>query len=259
MPDYSAIDDSSLLEYVFYPGQASTPCPENAFDLSVPVEDEVQVFCRAYAPDKTWPTILYFHGNGEVVSDYDTIAPLFIRQGLNLVVADYRGYGASSGMPTLQAVAYDCHRILAFVKEELGRRAFRDDLWVMGRSLGSISAIELGYRDNAAIRGLIIESGFECIVSILRHLDLPVPPFDTWIDRIEVECRAMVRAIRLPVLVIHGEEDQLVPLREAERLYEDLASQEKEMVVISGADHNTILFAQMGRYFDAIRKFVLRP
>jgi alpha-beta hydrolase superfamily lysophospholipase len=256
MPDYSAIDDSSLLGYVFYPGDIVTPCPENAFDLSVPVGDGVQVACRCYAPDRGWPVILYFHGNGEMVSDYDRIAPFFTRQRLNLVVADYRGYGASTGEPTLQAVAQECHLVLSLVRDELRGRGFADELWVMGRSLGSISAIELGYRGDPAIRGLIIESGFECIVSVLRHLDLPVPPFDSWIDRIEASCRDMARAIRLPVLIIHGEDDQLVPLAEAKRLYDDLTSEKKELVVIPDADHNSIFFADTERYFAAIRTFV---
>ena len=126
----------------------------------------------------------------------------------------------------------------------------------MGRSLGSISAIELGFRDGPAIRGLIIESGFACITSILRHLDLPLPRGDASIERIEAECREMVRAISLPVLIIHGAEDSLVPLNEAEALYEGLGSEKKELLVIPGADHNSILFTQQERYFSAIRRFV---
>jgi hypothetical protein len=256
MTDYSVIDQSSLLPYIFYPRDDRTPCPDRAFDFAVTVEEGVEVFCRAYLADRSRPSILYFHGNGEVASDYDPIAPLFEKEAINLLVAEYRGYGMSSGRPTLTALARDCHRILASARGELRSRGFHDRPWVMGRSLGSISALELGFRDGSAVPGLIIESGFMCITSILRHLDLPLPRTDASIRRVEVECREMVRAISLPVLIIHGAEDSLVPLGEAEDLYEGLRSEKKELVVIPGADHNSLLFTQRERYFGAIRRFV---
>ena len=99
MTDYSVIDRSSLLQYIFYPRDDRTPCPDRAFDFAVTVQEGVEVSCRAYLADATWPSILYFHGNGEVVSDYDYIAPLFKKEGINLLVADYRGYGRTRGDP----------------------------------------------------------------------------------------------------------------------------------------------------------------
>ena len=96
MPDYSLADNPSTLRFIFYPREDVTPCPENAFDLLVPVGSEVSIACRFHVGHREWPWILFFHGNGEVVSDYDEVASVYHEKKLNLAVADYRGYGASS-------------------------------------------------------------------------------------------------------------------------------------------------------------------
>ena len=255
MPNYAEIDNSFLLNYIFYPRTDFTHPPKNAFDLFVPVEKDISVSCRFYIGDKNWPLILYFHGNGEVVSDYDHIAPIYIQRELNLVVTDYRGYGASGGSPTLTAISGDCHLIFAAVKEEISKRGFEGGLWIMGRSLGSISAIELAYRWKQDFRALIIESGFVSILPVMKHLDLSLPS-DTRTDGIEEEALAMVREIKLPALIIHGEDDTLVPLREARKFYDNLGSAEKRLLVIPGADHNDIMFVGIDQYFEAIKKLI---
>ena len=255
MPDYTRIDDSHLLNYIFYPRPDFTRPPKDAFDLFVSVEPGVDVSCRFYVGDRNWPLILYFHGNGEVVSDYDHIAPIYKQRELNLVVADYRGYGASGGLPTLAAISRDCHLIFAAVKEEILKIKLTGGLWIMGRSLGSISAIELAYRSNHDFRGLVIESGFVSILPVMKHLGLSLPA-GTDADKIEAEALAMVREIKLPTLIIHGEDDQLVPLEEAKRFYDNLGSAEKRLVIIPGADHNDIMFTGIDQYFEAIKDFV---
>ena len=253
MADYSLIDRSPALEYIFFPRRDVTECPENAFDLSVPVEDDVSVLCRFYEGDAKWPWILFFHGNGEVVSDYDEVAPLYNKKGLNIVVADYRGYGVSGGFPTLAALVRDAHVLFKAVTDELAKRGFRPHLWVMGRSLGSMSALELASKHQEAIRGLIIESGFTSVVRIIKHLGIPVE--DIPLEEIDQECVEMLKGIRLPTLIIHGEWDTLVPEKEAEDLYRNLGADSKELLVIPSADHNDVLLVGFDTYFRALQTF----
>ena len=160
MTDYSIIDESALPNYIFYPRSDLTPPPAGAFDLRVPVETDVHVCCRFYIGDATWPLILYFHGNGEVASDYDQIAPFYRQRQLNLAVADYRGYGGSNGFPSLSAVLSDSHHVLDAVRGEAARRGIGNRLWIMGRSLGSLSALTLASEHGDTFGGLIIESCF---------------------------------------------------------------------------------------------------
>jgi len=254
MPDYSFIDQPSTLMYIFYPRKDSTLCPENAFDLLAPVDDHVSIHCRFYIGNQKWPWILFFHGNGEVVSDYDEIAPLYHQRRLNLIVADYRGYGESNGVPTLTDLVQDAHAIFKEIKKELSKRELRRDLWIMGRSLGSISAFELAYRYQDAIRGLIIESGFPSVVRIMMHLGIPIR--DMNLERIDQECLEMIHKIFIPTLIIHGERDTLVPPKEAKDIFNHLGTDKKELLIIPSANHNDIMLVGFQKYFDVLQRFI---
>ena len=254
MIDYSSLDQASILRYIFYPRKDFTPCPGNAFDIPVFLEDHVTIFCRSYPGRPDWPWIIYFHGNGEVVSDYDEISPFYHKRNLNLVVADYRGYGKSTGVPTLGNLVQDAHAIFDTVREELSRKGLRGDLWVMGRSLGSISALELAHQRREGIKGLIIESGFPSVVRIIIHLGIPADGID--LKKIDQGCLEMIKEIHIPSLIIHGEQDTLVPIENARDLYEHLRTKEKELLVIPSATHNDVLIVGFTDYFDALQRFI---
>jgi pimeloyl-ACP methyl ester carboxylesterase len=254
MIDYSSLDQPFLLQFIFYPRRDFTPCPKNAFDLSVAVGNNVSVSCRFYTGRPEWPWILFFHGNGEVVSDYDEISAFYHQKKINLVVADYRGYGASTGTPTLTDLVKDAHVIFKHVGEELPRRNLRKDLWVMGRSLGSIAALELASQHQEEMKGLIIESGFPSVVRIMFHLGVPAPILGP--ERIDQECLESIKKIFLPTLIIHGDQDSLVPLENAKAIYHHLGAQEKELLIIPSATHNDIMIAGFNDYFKAIQRFI---
>jgi alpha-beta hydrolase superfamily lysophospholipase len=252
--DYAPLDQPFLLQFVFYPRKDFTPCPKNAFDLSVGVEDQASISCRFYMGHREWPWILFFHGNGEVVSDYDEVSPFYHQRKINLVVADYRGYGASTGTPTLTDLVRDAHMIFKEIREELSRRKLRNDLWVMGRSLGSISALELAYHYQEMMRGLIIESGFPSVVRIMVHLGMPASGMG--LEKIDQECVERIKKIFLPTLIIHGEKDSLVPLKNAKDIYQHLGAKEKELFIIPSATHNDIMLVGFKNYFNAIQQFI---
>jgi len=254
MPDYSAIDRSSALTYVFYPRDTFSTCPRWGFDCFMTVAEGIVVHCRFYKENDGWPWVLHFHGNGEVVSDYDEISLFYLKYGINLVVADYRGYGKSTGEPTLTNITSDAHIIYNSVRKELQERRFESGLYIMGRSLGSIPALAIAHRQQGDIPGLIIESGFPSITRLLAHLDVPLNDIDS--DTLDRQCLQMVREITTPVLIIHGEHDTLVPLEEAETLNEQIGATEKELVIIPGGTHNDIMFMGLKQYFEAIRRFI---
>ena len=254
MPDYSQIDESPLVGFLFYPRADFTPCPQGAFDFFVPVEQGVSVSCRFYVGDESWPWILSFHGNGEVVSDYDGIAPFYHRKEINLVVADFRGYGSSGGSPNFTNLVQDAPPILEAVKGEIFQKRFQQDLWVMGRSMGSICALELADRHPDKIKGLVVESGFASVTRLIKHLGLPSRGID--LEPLEQERMNRIRKISVPALIIHGERDNLVPLQEAKDLYALLGATRKELVIIPKADHNNIMSAGLEVYLEAIQKFI---
>ncbi len=254
MPDYSYVDQPYFLQMLFYPRPDFTRPPNNAFDLYIDAADNVRIAARFYEGSKHWPWILYFHGNGEVVPDYDDLAPLYFAQGINLVVADYRGYGASTGTPDFTSMVRDAHHIYGAVIKELVERDYKSDLYIMGRSLGSIPALELAYHYHESFNGLIIESGFASVNRLIYHLGIMDP--NAYLDKIEKDCLDMIAEIKIPALIIHGEADNLVLPEEGRLVFNTLGSRDKEMVIISRAGHNDVIIRDIPKYFSAIKNLV---
>ena len=188
------------------------------------------------------------------MSDYDEISPFYHQKKINLVVADYRGYGASTGVPTLTDLVQDAHLIFKGVGEELTRRNLRKGLWVMGRSLGSISALELAYHYQGEMKGLIIESGFPSVVRMMTHFGMPAHGMG--LGKIDQLCLERIKKIFLPTLIIHGEQDWLVPLENGKDIYRNLGTKEKELLVIPSATHNDIMLVGFKTYFNALQEFI---
>lgn len=95
--ELSALDRPEILQFIFYPRRDFFEKSGAASVIagSIPVDDNVSVSYCFYFGSKKYPNILFFHGNGEIASDYEDIGPIFNQIGFNLFVADYRGYGRS--------------------------------------------------------------------------------------------------------------------------------------------------------------------
>jgi len=249
---YSLLDCPEITGYVFYPRKDWRQPPAGATDHLISVEEGLSVACRFYGMEGAFASILFFHGNGEVASDYDWVAPLYNGQGMNLFVADYRGYGLSGGEPTFPHMVADSHFIFRYFCDLLSA----SPLFVMGRSLGSDCALELAAEYPGDIRGLILESGSANPGRLLRRFNAPVPRGA--LDDLERACLERANSINLPVLVIHGECDSLIPVSHAIDFYENVGAKDKELVIIPGAGHNDIMFIGMELYYSAIRDFVFR-
>jgi alpha-beta hydrolase superfamily lysophospholipase len=252
--DYSILDQPMVLSFIFYPRKDFTTAPANASDYLIPVERDVSVSCRFYVHSQRAPSVIYFHGNGEVVSDYNYIAPIYNQLGINLFVADYRGYGASRGRPTFSNMISDAPVMFKAFVDILNENHYSNDIFAMGRSLGSASAIEIAQRYQKQLKGLIIESGFASVINLLLHLGFPAESLG--IADAEFPNLVKMRTITIPTLIIHGEYDSLIPSTEGKTLFDNAASSNKNLVIIPNAEHNDIMLVGMERYFEAIKQFV---
>ena len=251
--DYSLLDRAGVASTMFYPQRDHSSPPSGAEDHLIEVEPGVSVAARLYIADAARPTVLYFHGNGEVAGDHDGIAPLYHDIGLNLFVAEFRGYGKSTGHPTVQALVADAHPVAAYFHETLDRRGFAPERFIMGRSLGAHPALEIAANAPEGFAGLVIESGAGNLRRMLERVGL----LDTELGgELAAAHEAKLRSIRLPTLVIHGEYDELISLSAAELLCDLLEGAEPRMEVIPGAGHNDLLWVGQPQYFGAIASFV---
>ncbi len=254
----SFLDRPEITSFLFYPRKdPSSRPPEGALDLMVPVEEHVSVGMRCYLADPESPHILFFHGNGEIASDYDDIGPVYNSFGLNLMVADYRGYGKSNGEPCVSSLLRDSCAVLKYTRQWKIRNDRISPLWVMGRSLGSAAALEIADSLPGEFDGLVIESGFADTKDLLSRLGINSPVFEDQEDS-DISNLDKISGWSKPTLVIHAENDSIIPLEHGKRLYEACPAEIKDMRIISGADHNTIFLIAGRSYFETIRQFIDR-
>jgi pimeloyl-ACP methyl ester carboxylesterase len=251
--DYASLDVPAVLLRLFHPrpegsgGGASS----GARDLLIPVEKDVVVGARFHPGEPAAPIILFFHGNGEIVADYDDLAPFYLRQGVNFFPVDYRGYGRSSGVPTVAGMMQDCHRILAFAQKWLPEQGFPGPVLVMGRSLGSASALELAAAYPDSIAGLIVESGFALAGPLLQLLGVNLSAIG-YQEKTGFRNVDKIRAYPGPTLIIHAEHDHIIPYRDGQALYDASGARDKTLLKIPHANHNDILLQGFGDYMAAI-------
>jgi len=255
--DYSPLDRPNILTSLFHPtpewGISNTKTP--AQDVLIPVEKDIMVGGRFHMVGNSAPNILFFHGNGEIVADYDEMGPLYNRIGINFLPVDYRGYGRSNGKPTITAMMRDCHLIFDFVKKWLDENAYSGPFVVMGRSLGSASVLELVNNYKGQIEGLIVESGFAFTGPLLQLLGINTEAIRF---REEMGFRNIdkIRDFEEPTLIIHAEYDHIIPLSDGQALYNVCLANDKTLLKIPGANHNNIFTLGLSEYMASIKTLV---
>lgn len=252
--DFSAFDAPDVLNVVFHPraerrSPSSGPSP---FDLLVDIDEAVQIGIRCHPAGKNDPVIVFFHGNGEIASDYDDLGPLFTEHALNFIVCDYRGYGLSSGRPTISHMMNDCLILFDKILGWLRLNGYLGRIIVMGRSLGSASALEIASARPEAVDALIIESGFALIMPLLNLLGLykTLPGLSEEGGPMNAE---KIKTIDKPTLVIHAQFDHIIPFSDGQTLFNNAGAVDKQLLEIKGADHNTIFYRGLDDYMQAIQ------
>ncbi|MBF0233008.1 MAG: alpha/beta hydrolase [Desulfamplus sp.] len=266
-PDYTILDHPRVLVHLFHPRKDSFLGSHTNNHLLIPVADGIDIgACVHMTEDINSPTILFFHGNGEIASDYDDLGDVYRNMGINFIVVDYRGYGNSSGNPTVFGMMHDCHVILDFVRQFLGEKGYIGSLTVMGRSLGSASALELASSASSTgssssstkpllFDSLIIESGFAYASPLLEVLGIS-PASIGFREEQGFSHIEKIARWKSPTLIIHAEYDHIIPFTDGEALFNACGSEKKTLIKIPGANHNDIFMRGMKLYMDGIKEFL---
>ena len=252
--DMARMDHPEILGRLFFPRREEVPDTPNATNHFVKVADSISVSCRSYHAGAVGPNILLFHGNGETSGDYDYVAPFYQERGFNLFVADYRGYGMSDGSPTCSAVLMDAHPIFEAFASSVRAAEYAGSLYVMGRSLGSAPAIEVAFHYQAQLKGLIVESGFASARRQFARMGVSHFFKDTE-ELLGFGNDVKIQAVRIPTLIIHGEEDTIIPATEGRALYSLSGASRKTSLFVPQAGHNDLLDRALKQYMEAIARF----
>ncbi|MBT3379386.1 MAG: alpha/beta fold hydrolase [Lentisphaerae bacterium] len=199
--------------------------------------------------------MLFFHGNGEIAADYDSLSRLFTQCGTSYWVVDYRRYGRSTGAPSLPHMLADAEVCLNDIPRisQLAGKPFRHIL-IMGRSLGSAPAIHLAATATDKLAGLILDSPYADGPALIRRLGGPVvsrSDFPASSDNL-----GKMRQCDLPALIIHGTDDHIIPFSDSEALLDACPCPEKKLLSIEGAGHNDLLVHGLDQYCTAIREHI---
>ncbi len=248
MSEKSLLDHPIISQRYFFPRSDAPPAP---FWV---ICSEARLACFYHLVDSKLPTIVHFHGNGEVVADYlDGFPQLLEHMGYNCFLAEFRGYGGSSGTPQLGKMLDDVEQIIRSIE------APTDKLILFGRSVGSLFAIKAAeiFPD---VAGLILESA---IADPLERLLLRLRPEELGATAEElilstekaINIRGILEKFTQPTLIMHTRHDGLIDVSHAEQLAQWCAGPTKLKIFSSGS-HNDIMFVNSRDYFGEIKTFV---
>jgi uncharacterized protein len=196
------------------------------------------------------PTVVHFHGNGEQLSDQARLVSELRARGLGVFAVEYPGYGlCAAGSPSEESLYAAADAALVHLRDRLG--VPRERIVLEGQSLGSGVAVEMARRGHGS--RMVLLSPFTSMVEMVGRF-APLWPTSVLVgDRYDSLSKAP--AIDMPVLIIHGERDELIPLAMAQEL--GAAFPHAEVVIVPAAGHNDLFVRDTG-LLDDIASFAAR-
>lgn len=248
-PSDAILDHPLITERYFFPR------PDAPAEITWVDVDGARLACYHHRPFEQGRTVVHFHGNGEVVADYLPWFPkLFESRGLNTFLAEFRGYGASTGTPLYGSMLDDVEPIFRAVDRP------EEQMIVFGRSLGSTYALELAAR-HPNLCGMIIESGIADPLERLRLRFLPGELGESDEMLAQAAARRLNHQVKLSrfngkLLIIHAADDTILNASNPERLAQWGNPAKTEMVLFEHGDHNGVMSDNFDAYWAAVDRFL---
>lgn len=209
-------------------------------DLEIETEDGETLNAWFLERDGAGKTVIYFGGNGFLMMKSRPLIDAYADLPVHLLMIDYRGYGRSSGTPTVDGVMSDANAAYKFAKNSLP--VDPGPIYVHGHSMGSFLATYIA--DTGEVAGYILESPITDVDKWTRRLVprllRPFVRFDIAEPVKQQNNTNRVQRIDTPLLLIGGGRDEITPFRMAEELYKKSASTDKNLVKIERGTHNDL-------------------
>lgn len=198
--------------------------------------------------DEAAPTVIFLHGNAEDIRHAKDMAQALTAEGLGFLALEYPGYGVLSKQSATEKSIYAATQ--AGIDWLLSRGVARKQIMIVGRSLGSGPAVEMAGRGHVA--RMVLITPYTSIVDMARKM-MPFAPAGLLVkDRFESDRKAP--AIEIPVLVIHGRQDEIIPVAMGQRMAELLPQATLEL--LEGSGHNDLPLRQGTPLMEQIVAFL---
>ena len=202
-------------------------------EINIPVSAKSNLNIVQFLPPDTVSkgVVLYFHGNKKNISWYAKYAPYFTRNGYEVWMIDYPGFGKSTGKFTEQ-ILYDWS---AYVYNFARSRFSADSIIIYGKSMGTGIAAHLASIQSC--KKLILETPYYDYPSVVKQY-LPIYPVD-WMLHYKIPTHRFIKNVNAPVTIFHGSGDDVIRYSNAERLKKFLKPGD-EFVTIKEGEHNDL-------------------
>lgn len=230
-----------------YPSGDWEPAGLNAEDAWFESADGTKLHGWFVAHPAPRGVALFMHGNaGNITGRAELLRDLNRRHGLAVMTFDYRGYGRSEGKPSEDGILQDARAARRWLAERTG--VSESDILLMGRSLGGAVAIDLASR--ASARGLVVCSSFTSLPDVAaKHAPWTTPHLNM---TQRLNSLAKIKNYHGPVLISHGDADEVIPFAHGEKLFAAAAGP-KKFVAIPGGTHNS---PQSAEFETALAEFI---
>lgn len=213
--------------------------------------DGVQLHGWLFRAEEDAPLVIWLHGNGGNITNRAPMAAEFARRGISVFLPEWRGYGRSEGRPTESGLYRDALAAWDYAVKVLGWAPA--SIVMYGESLGGPYAAYVASQRGAA--AVVIENSFSSLADLGNALYAPIPV--GWTAPRAMATTRWLNESGLPVLVMHGRRDQVIPFSLGQRLYDGLRGP-KELLVSETATHSEIPTVEGERYYGTVARFIRR-
>jgi hypothetical protein len=200
------------------------------------------------APPSAAPVIVHFHGNGEQLADLGRVIAALRAGGSGVLAVEYPGYGLAPGTPSEESLLSAGREALAYLRDRLAIAPER--IVLQGQSLGSGVASQLAAEGHG--KALVLISPFTSMADMAGRIFPALPLHRLVRDRFDT--RGIARSVRVPVLIVHGDRDEVVPFPMGEELARTFP--DARLMRVQGAHHNDLWLSHGRELSSAIAAFV---
>lgn len=214
------------------------------------------VTCLFNGEIQDYPNILYFHDSA--LADYTELQDMaenYRRHKINFITIEYCWNYAAEEVQAFGTYVKDSPDFVAAVKKWLEANSCTGPLFVMGRSLGALIAMEGAVSNEEGAKGLFLESPFCMTIPFFKALGLTETELNLTEDE-GFNCLEILSDYKSPTLFFHGAKDVFVTIGEAEKLQSYSGARNKQFFVIPGADRSNLQVIGGDLYYETIKKFI---